>query len=140
MALNVLGNGLILPGEDVLSGMLGNSVRLWDELRGYLRDLYNFTEEWKFQGKGQGWVLMLRFNPGTAVHLNPSYGYFTIRTLVKEGAVTAIQNSMLPPDIKTAILSVIPAKNGRPFIMEVRQDPDLETAKLLITILIAAQP
>ncbi|MCL2850905.1 MAG: DUF3788 domain-containing protein [Firmicutes bacterium] len=57
MALSVFDEKAFVPNDEMASSALGNSNKLWEEIKAHLQASYkNINEEWKFYGKESGWT------------------------------------------------------------------------------------
>ncbi len=58
MAVSVFEDKDTRPDDKMLTGALGKSNRLWQEIKKNLKAEYGeLIEEWKFYGRKSGWVL-----------------------------------------------------------------------------------
>ena len=58
--LSAFGDKAVMPDDNAVSAVLGDTANIWDELRAYVTDNYpNVAGEWKHYGKAAGWSYKL---------------------------------------------------------------------------------
>jgi hypothetical protein len=138
MALGFFCNKYILPSEDEVTGVLGETAVLWKKLRSSLEQYGSVKEEWKIYSQKAGWCKKLLLVSGkeerNIIFLYPNEEYFTGVLVFGEYAVKAAEDSEVPADILNKILEAKPYKEGRSFNIEVRDTGDFDILNKLITI------
>ncbi len=123
------------PDSTDLKNALGNSYKLWTELRFELEILYcPLIEEWKYYNSKSGWILKLLKKKRNLFFFKPCRNFFTINFTFGDKAVNHIQKSNLPDDIIDQLLTAQKYAEGRSLSVEVRSHNQVEQVLKLVDI------
>jgi signal transduction histidine kinase len=138
MSASIFTDKSIEPDDDRLISVLGESAKLWQEIKRCLEEKYgSLTPEWKFYGKTSGWLLkMLRKKRNLFFHL-PLDGYFTIAFVFGDRALTAVEQSDLPLAIIDELRNARKYAEGRGIRIDVKSADDVENVLKLVDIKIS---
>ena len=123
------------PDDQMLSEALGETNRVWEEIKKHLKSAYGeLIREWKFYGKNYGWQLKTLRKKRNLFFIIPYDGYFKQIFIFGDKAVTAIEQSDLPDDIKETLRNARKYAEGRGLSLEVKSLEKIEIIKKLIEI------
>jgi hypothetical protein len=138
MTLGFFGDKYMLPSENEVSGILGKSAVMWNEVKQYIEKFGLVREEWKIYSQKAGWCKKLLLISGkeerNIIFLYPNIEYFTGVLVFGEKAVSVAVNSELPENILDSILNARAYREGRSLNIEIRESQDFEILKKLIDI------
>ena len=138
MTLGFFCDKYMLPSENEVSGILGKSAVMWNEVKQYMEKFGLVKEEWKIYSQKAGWCKKLLLISGkeerNIIFLYPNIEYFTGVLVFGEKAVSVAVNSELPENILDSILNARAYREGRSFNIEIRESQDFEILKKLIDI------
>jgi hypothetical protein len=135
MGLSVFEDKSKLPGESELSGALGETKTLWDQLKNHVKETYgDITEDWKHYGKSSGWTMKLLKKKRNLFFSYPGSGFFTVAFIFGDKAVQAAENSSLPAEIIDRLKQARKYAEGRGLQVAVRTREDIELVKQLLAI------
>ena len=119
----------------MLSEPLGDSYQVWEEINNHLQSTYGeLIREWKFYGKNYGWQLKTLLKKRNLFFFIPHHNYFTLVFVFGDQAVSVIQQSDLPPDIKETLGKVKKYAEGRGLSLDIFSPEKKEMIKKLIEI------
>lgn len=135
MALSVFIDKSKLPGDQDLAETLGETKKLWDQLKAYVTEIYpGIIEDWKHYGKNSGWTMKLLKKKRNLFFSYPGQGQFFVVFVFGDKAVQAVENSSLPRDIIKTLKEAKKYAEGRGLQVPVKNQDDLEVVKTLIRI------
>lgn len=142
MPLGFFNDKNMLPPEDEVNSILGESQALWNNVKLYIERYGATKEEWKIYTKAAGWCKKILMTDGknerNILFIYPNLKYFTCVIVYGEKAVALAESSDIPESNIESIKQAKPYKEGRSFNVEVRTPQDYETLKKLIDIKIKA--
>ncbi len=110
------------PNERLLAEALGVTYKYWKELEVGLEKLYGpLTEEWKYYGKSSGWTLKLLMKKRNLFFFAPYERYFRIAFVFGDKAVSAIEESDLPPAMIKELANAKRYVEGRGLRIDVKK-------------------
>ena len=135
MAASSFGDKTTIPTDRMLSKALGDSNRLWKQIKKHLKTEYGeLTEEWKFYGQKNGWLLKTLRKKRNLFFFIPLKGSFRLSFVFGDKAVAAAQQSNLPQDLITTLKNARKYAEGRGLQTEVKSSDDVENIKTLVRI------
>lgn len=135
MSLSMFGEKAFLPDDEMLAGVLMDSKVFWDSIKNHVAKTYgNVSDQWKYYSKSAGWTLVIKSSERTIVYLIPLKGCFKANFVFGEKAVIAAKNTNLPEAVIALILEAKPNMEGRSFMIDVKNEADLDTVIKLIEI------
>jgi hypothetical protein len=125
----------IKPDNKSLAKVLGESNKLWNDLKRHLRESYGeLIEEWKFYSPKYGWTLKVLKKKRNLFFFSPRPNAFRVSFVFGEKAVSHIEASNLPEKIKIAIRNARKYAEGRGISLEVKSVDEIEEIKKLVEI------
>ena len=108
---------------------------LWQALRKYIDQAYDFTPELVFYGKKYGWTIRYRRSGKTLISLFPEHGAFTALVVFgkKEGEKAAGVLDELSPSTRDLIGSARQLHDGKWLWIRVLEPSHVEDVKRLLT-------
>ena len=98
----------IKPDDKSLAKVLGEFNKLWNDLKRHLRESYGeLIEEWKFYSPKYGWTLKLLKKKRNLFFFSPRPNGFRVSFVFGDKAVSHIEASNLPDEMKTALDDLI---------------------------------
>ena len=123
------------PTDLTLSKALGNSNRLWRQIKKHLKTEYGeLTEEWKFYGQKSGWLLKTLRKKRNLFFFIPLEDSFKLSFVFGDKAVAAAEQSNLPQDLFITLKNARKYAEGRGLQIEVKNSDDVENIKTLVRI------
>ena len=123
------------PDKDILLKALGSTYQIWEEINTHLQSAYGkLNREWKFYGKNYGWQLKTLLKKRNLFFFIPHDNYFTLVFVFGDKAVSVIQESDLPPDIKETLGKGKKYAEGRGLSLDITSPEKTEMIKKLIEI------
>lgn len=123
-----------MPDNESLANVLGSTRTLWNRLFEYAEEKSNALGEWKFYSKKAGWSYVVKSGKRTLFHMIPQDGYFKLTFVYGEKAVEKAKESNIPEHIICCIEEAAPYVKGRSFMVDVKNDTDIEIVKQLLLI------
>ena len=125
----------IKPDDKSLAKVLGESNKLWNDLKRHLRESYGeLIEEWKFYSPKYGWTLKVLKKKRNLFFFSPRPNAFRVSFVFGDKAVSHIEASNLPDEMKTALRSARKYAEGRGISIEVKSVDEIEEIKKLVEI------
>lgn len=122
----------------VFQGVLGESAKLWQEIKRTLEEQYGpSTEEWKFYNQKSGWILKVIRKKRNLFFFTPLEGQFRIDFVFGDRAVAAVEQSDLPVTIIDGLKNARKYVEGRGIRIDVRSADDVENVIKLVGIKIS---
>ena len=119
----------------MLSKALGDSNQLWKQIKKHLKTEYGqLTEEWKYYGQKNGWLLKTFRKKRNLFFLVPLEGSFRLSLVFGDKAVAAVQQSDLPKDLISTLKNARQYAEGRSLQIEVKSSDDVENIETLVRI------
>jgi hypothetical protein len=123
------------PDDQMLSDALGGTHQILEEIKKHLKSVYGeVIQEWKFYGEKYGWQLKTLRKKRNLFFIIPYDGYFTQGFIFGDKAISAIEDSDLPDDIKETLRNAKKYAEGRGLSIDVRSSEKIEIIKKLIEI------
>ena len=123
------------PNNQMLSEVLGETNQVWEEINKHLKSVYGeLIQEWKFYGKNYGWQLKTLRKKRNLFFIIPHDGYFIQVFVFGDKAVSAIEQSDLPDNIKETLKNAKKYAEGRGLSIDVKSPEMIEIIKKLIEI------
>jgi len=134
--LSAFGDKGVMPDDNMVLIVLGDTFAIWDELHTHVKDNYpNITGEWKYYGKAAGWTYKLISEKRNLLFFVPRADCFRLRLVFSKKACACIEaDKDLPEEIKEVIRTATPYAEGRSIDIDVEQCEQLETIKRLLKI------
>ncbi len=128
----------VKPNASRLSQTLGEKVKLWEAIKEHIKQNHGeVREEWKFYNPKSGWTLKVLLKKRNLFFFTPLDGYFRVAFVFGDKAVSAVDESDLPEDIKTELKNARKYAEGRGIRIEIKFQKDVENVKKLIDIKVA---
>ncbi|MDR2707128.1 MAG: DUF3788 domain-containing protein [Nitrososphaerota archaeon] len=135
MTASIFNDKTVTPNNSMITTGIADTYTMWEELYSYVKITYsNITEEWKYYGKTSGWCLKLVNKKRNLLFFIPLKGYFRIRIVLSEKAVTHPEINELSNEIKKAIHTATPYIEGRSIDIDISQREQIEAIKNLLKI------
>ncbi len=125
----------IKPDDKSLAKVLGESNKLWNDLKRHLRESYGeLIEEWKFYSPKYGWTLKLLKKKRNLFFFSPKPNALRVSFIFGDKAVSQIESSNLPDEMKTALRNARKYAEGRGLLIEVKSADEIDQIKKLVEI------
>jgi len=125
----------IKPDERLLAKILGETYKLWDDLRNHLTESYgNLIEDWKFYSPKYGWTLKILKKKRNLFFFTPIPNAFRVSFVFGDKAVSHVEATNLPEKIKIAIRSARKYTEGRGISIEVNSASEIDQIKKLVEV------
>lgn len=135
METNVFMDKSTQPDDHRLAHALGENAIFWEAIKKHLAQKHGeANEEWKFYNTKSGWILKTLLKKRNLFFLIPLPGFFRLAFVFGDKAVSAVEKSDLPEDIKTELKNARKYAEGRGIRIEVKSQKDVEHVKKLIDI------
>lgn len=135
MSASIFGDKTTIPTDRTLSEALGDSNRLWRQIKKHLKTEYDeLTEEWKFYGQKNGWLLKTLWKKRNLFFLVPLEESFRLSFTFGDKAVAAVEKSKLPKDLISTLKKARKYAEGRVLQIEVKSSDDVENIQTLVRI------
>jgi len=135
MASSIFDDKNIKPNDEMLSEVLGETYKIWNEIKNHLISEYgDLIEEWKFYGKKSGWILKTLRKKRNLFFFLPVKDYFKITFVFGDKAVAEIEQSDLPEHIKVTLRNARKYAEGRGIQIEVKSSDEIEIIRKLVEI------
>ena len=123
------------PENEPLFKALGKTAKLWKKLRNDLEnELGELIEDWKYYGQKSGWTLKLLRKKRNLFFMIPQKGFFRITLIFGDKAVSEVEKSDVPEDIKEELRAARKYAEGRGIGIDVQSSEDVETINKLVNI------
>lgn len=123
------------PDKKMLLEALGSTYQIWEEINTHLKSVYGeLNREWKFYGKNYGWQLKTLQKKRNLFFFIPHDNYFTLVFVFGDKAVSVIQQSNIPDDIKETLRKAKKYAEGRGLSLDITSPEKIEIIKKLIVI------
>jgi hypothetical protein len=135
MAASVFEDKATMPDDKMLAKALGNSNRLWQDIKKHLKAEYGeLIEEWKFYGQKSGWILKTLRKKRNLFFFIPLKGSFQVSFVFGDKAVAAVEKSGLPNGLITELKNARKYAEGRGLRIDVKNSADVEHINKLVEI------
>jgi hypothetical protein len=135
MSASIFTDKNLQPDDQILFEALGETNQIWEEINKHLKSVYGeLVQEWKFYGKNYGWQLKTLRKKRNLFFIIPHDGYFTQVFVFGDKAVSAIDKSDLPDDIKETLRNAKKYAEGRGYSIDVKSPEKIEIIKKLVEI------
>ena len=123
------------PDDRKLSEVLGPSHKHWSAIKNALTEAYgNLVEEWKYYGQKYGWTLKLFHKKRNLFFMSPYDRYFLVAFVFGDRAVSVIEQSGLPENLKEEVRNAKKYGEGRGLRIEVKGPGDVANIITLVEI------
>jgi hypothetical protein len=124
-----------VPDENLLKNILGNTFKLWEELKkGIIAEHGPVAEEWKFYGAKSGWTMKLLLKKRNLFFFIPEDGKFTLGFVFGDKAAAEVEESTLPETIKVELRNAKKYAEGRGVRIQIIKKADIKTALALVKL------
>lgn len=138
METNAFMDKSVQPDGRRLAHVLGESETFWTAIKYHIVQKHgDFTEEWKFYNTKSGWTLKALLKKRNLFFFVPLQGSFRMAFVFGDRAVSAVEKSDLPEDIKNELKNARKYAEGRGLRIEVKSRKVVEHVKKLIDIKIS---
>lgn len=135
METNLLIDKSIEPDPNRLARALGKNAVFWEAIKQHIVQKHgDVNEEWKFYSAKYGWTLKVLLKKRNLFFFAPYPGYFRLAFVFGDKAVSAVENSDLPEDLKNELRNARKYVEGRGLRIEVKSRKEVEHVKKLIDI------
>ncbi|MCK4943987.1 MAG: DUF3788 domain-containing protein [Candidatus Aminicenantes bacterium] len=135
MSASIFDDKSIEPNEKMLSEVLGNTYKLWQEIQKHLQSEYgDLVEEWKYYGQKSGWLKKTLKKKRNLFFFTPFKNYFRITFVFGARAVAEVEKSDLPESIKETLKNARKYAEGRGLSIEVKFPEDVQNIIKLVAI------
>ena len=135
MALSAFGDKGLMPNDEMVTEVLGESITFWQTIKTHFTANYkNTSEEWKFYGKEAGWTKNIKSGKRTLFMFVPMSGIFQIIFTLGEKAAEAARGSDLPKEIIELIPDAKACVCGYGLRLNIKTEADAEAVIKLIAI------
>ena len=138
MESNVFMDKSVVPADDDLIKVLGNTYVLWKAVRDYVFQQYpKAIEDWNYPGTKYGWSFRIKDKKRAIIYFLPRDMYFKTALVFGERATNAVMQSSVSKDIKDSLSSAKVYAEGRGIRIDIFDDKILADVKTLIDIKLA---
>lgn len=138
MEINVFSNRKVIPTDNDLQQVLGDSYDLWKNIHYYVHMKYPAAiDQWNNPGEKYGWHLRIKDKKRTIVYLLPTENYFKVALVYGQKATDAVMQSHVSEEIKLALGAAKAYAEGRGIRIDVKSKEILNDIEVLIDIKIA---
>ncbi len=135
MQNGIFTNSDVKPDKRMLADALGTTFKYWKDIKSNLeKDFGTLTEEWKYYGKNTWWVMKLVSRTRNMFFFTPCDKFFRISFIFGDRAVTAVENSELPENIKSELKNAKKFVEGRGLHINVNVQSDVKIVLKLAAI------
>lgn len=135
MSVSVFEDKATIPDDKMLAKALGESNRLWQDIKKHLKAEYGeLIEEWKFYGQKSGWILKTLRKKRNLFFFIPLKGSCQVSFVFGDKAVAAVGKSGLPKELITMLKNARKYTEGRGLRIDVKNSADVEHIKKLVEI------
>lgn len=135
MLTNVLMEKSVKPNNEQLSGVLGKTYKLWEDLKKHLIEEHGeLIEDWKFYNQKSGWTLKLLKKKRNLFFFIALEKCFRIVFVFGDKAVAEVEKSDLAESIKEELRNAKKYAEGRGLPLDVKTRKDVENVKKLVRI------
>jgi len=123
------------PDKRKVVELLDDTALLWVNLKTFLTEnIGSVKEEWKFYGAKSGWTMKVLLGKRNLFFMKPEESAFMVAFVFGDKAVSAVEKSNLPENIKTELTEAKKYMEGRGLRVYVKTNDDLEIVKKLVEI------
>ncbi len=113
------------PNDENVKNALGKTYDIWDGIKKSLSLEYGeLTEEWKYYSKNSGWTMKLLLKKRNLLFFTPYNNSFAVSLIFGDKAVTEVNNSRIPQNIKDDLNNAVKYAEGRGIRIEVKIKKD----------------
>lgn len=135
METNAFMEKSIQPDDRQLARLLGRNAPFWEAIKQHIAQKHgDITEEWKFYNTKSGWTLKVLRKKRNLFFFTPLPGFFRMVFVFGDRAVSAVEKSDLPENLKNELKQARKYAEGRGIRIEVKSQKDVEYIKKLIDI------
>lgn len=133
MEKSVFADKTILPTEENVKAVLGESYLLWTAIKTYVLQKYPQAKEaWHFPGSKHGWNFRMKDKKRNILYFIPLVGYFQVAFVFGEKATEFVLKSNVSEDIKRELAAAKVYVEGRGIRIPIRTQKVLKDVKFLI--------
>jgi hypothetical protein len=123
------------PDERKVIELLADKALLWIKLKTFLiENVGPVREEWKFYSAKYGWTMKVLLGKRNLFFMKPGQTTFLVGFVFGDKAVSEVEKSDLPENIKTELSEAKKYMEGRGLQVVVKTAYDLETVIKLVAI------
>ncbi len=138
METNIFMDKSIQPDGRRLAHALGENATFWEAIKKHIAQKHgDVNEEWKFYNTKSGWTLKVLLKKRNLFFFTALPGFFRLAFVFGDKAVSAVERSDLPENLKNELKNARKYAEGRGIRIEVISSRDVEHVKKLIDIKIS---
>jgi hypothetical protein len=125
------------PTEEEVLAFIGQTAgQLWSTLSHFVRETYDLTPEWKYEGAKNGWTLYCRKSGRALVNLSPDHEGFTALVVLgaQEAEKALAAADTLGPAVREILENAQVFHDGRWLWIRVKTARDAEDIQRLLLI------
>lgn len=124
-----------IPDDEKLRSILGNKFKYIEDIRHFISDHYGkTTEEWKYYGQKNGWLLKKFLKKRNLFFISVFDGYFIITMVFGEKAMRAIEASSIKQELKDELAAARKYAEGTGLGIRVSDETYMDDIKILLRI------
>jgi hypothetical protein len=138
MNISIFSNKKVIPTENDLLEVLGDSYGLWKRICQYVHLKYpGATEQWNNPGEKYGWHFRIKDKKRTIVYLLPAEKSFKVALVYGQKATSVVMQSHVSEEIKAELAAAKVYAEGRGIRIDVVNKDIIHDIETLIDIKIA---
>jgi len=128
------------PSEEVIASHLGKRMALWNAVFEFIHaEHVDFEKRWRYYNDGKSWLLNVSRKKKTVFWLSVIRGTFRITAYFTDKAAESIAASPLSAELKERFVAARAMGKLRGITITFRKKSDVEDAKILIALKLAAR-
>lgn len=136
----VLKDKEIYPTEEIIFSHIGKTKTHWEALFNYIHANHSdFNEEWRYYNDGKSWLMKITHKTKTIFWLSLIPKAFRITFYFGDKAEPAIMNSAISDELKKDFMEGERYGKIRGITLQMKSKENIETAKELIRLKLAAK-
>jgi len=129
----ILKDESIYPSTDVLNEVLGRGYPAYEELMDTItREEIGLIPEWRYYNDGKAWLCKIVHKKKTIIWLSIWADHFKVAFYFNKKTAPGVYDLEIPQELKDQFAETEKGKNFKPFMIEVREEIDLEVVLRLI--------
>lgn len=135
MSESAFDNKSIVPNTKALEEVLGESSEYWNDFRKHIEEKFGpLTDDWKFYNQKSGWILKVLKKKRNLFFMLPVENSLKITFVFGDRAVSVVEKSDLPEEIKNSLKEARKYMEGRGLQIEVKDLEDVMNINKLVEI------
>ena len=135
MSASVFDDKTVKPDEKALIKVIGKTAGHWKKIKTNLeKDYGELIEDWKYYGQKTGWLLKVLRKKRNLFFCIPEKNGFQIVFTFGDKAVSALDDSDLPEEIKEELKNARKYVEGRGLRINVKSAKDVKNIRKLVEI------